>query len=107
MPDACPGCGTVRDYQRDRCAQCPVTGLEKAMQCPAGKLLAHVADLDAMLHCPGFAITADQIDVYEWRALRVLWDERDKYIVDERKRQEAEARSEQHRQSAASQPTRR
>lgn len=62
------------------------------MQSPAGRLLNHVADLDSMLQCPGFAITANDLDMLEWGALRVLWSERSKYEVEMQKQREQEAK---------------
>lgn len=99
MPGACPKCSKLQ-YQRLPCPTCRLTGLERLMQSNPGKLLAHVADLDAMLHCPGFSITPDQIDAVEWMALRVLWEERNKFIEEERRRQEAEQRAAQAAQAA-------
>lgn len=92
MPEKCPKCSKLQ-YQRINCSTCKLVGLERLMQSNAGKLLSHIADLDAMLQCPGFAITMDEIDATEWMALRVLWDERNKYAIEERRRQEAEQRA--------------
>jgi len=71
------------------------------MQSWAGKLLSHVIDLDAMLQCPGFSLTASEIDAVEWLALRVLWSERAKFQEDQAKDREREMRQQQLSQQAA------
>lgn len=65
------------------------------MQSWAGKLLSHVCDLDAMLQCPGFSLTASEIDATEWLALRVLWEERNKFQLEQQKDREREMRQQQ------------
>jgi hypothetical protein len=65
------------------------------MQSAAGRLLVHIADIDAALQLPGFACTFDDIDAESWRALRVLWSERDKYSRERQKDAEMKARSQE------------
>jgi len=100
MPEACPYCSAERQYRRELCDACPTRRLEAAMQSWAGKLLSHVCDLDAMLQCPGFSVSASDIDATEWLALRVLWGERAKFQEDQQKEREREMRQQQLQQQA-------
>jgi hypothetical protein len=84
----CPDVIEIRDedsgdlIRRERCLECKLTNLDAAIaQHPA---LHRVFDLDFALTA-GVSITLQDIDVEEFRALKILRHERDKYQAEQSK----------------------
>jgi hypothetical protein len=83
----CDDAEEIRDsngllLRRERCADCPLDKLDRAVaQDPA---LHRAYDLDFALTA-GIRITLDEIDVEEFRALKVLRIERDKHQAEQLK----------------------
>jgi hypothetical protein len=91
MPEACPGCGVVRKYQRNPCVDCKSVRIDKLFESDAGMLLSRVSELDFYLSA-GIHITLRDISMPEGDALRILREERVKWQEEERDIQEQEAR---------------
>lgn len=85
MPGECPSCGSRR-YFRERCAECPLTKLEDALQSDAGAMLARAAEIRAMSDV-GIQITLGDLTVDEARALIIIQDEATKHEAEKARRQ--------------------
>ena len=58
--------------------RCPIVRLEESLGSPAGALLQRVADFDFMLEA-GFRLGPEDITIEEFRALRIVREEREKF----------------------------
>lgn len=76
-PGACPECGHPK-YERERCADCPHTKMDAALESEVGGLLHAAMALDVSLEA-GYTITLADVTVEEWKALQVLRNERARY----------------------------
>ena len=81
MPSGCDDVREIRDEQdflirRERCATCPLDKLDRAVG--AHPILHRAFDFDFALSA-GIRLTLDEIDVEEFRALKILRLERSKY----------------------------
>lgn len=80
-PRGCDDHMEVRDergllVRRERCATCPLDKLDSAMT--QNPVLHRAFDIDFALRA-GIRLTLDEIDVEEFRALKILRTEQDKY----------------------------
>jgi hypothetical protein len=69
---------------RERCEKCPLNELDSAIS--VNPILTRALDLDFALDV-GVQITLDDIDCEEWRALKTLREERNKYQEERIKRE--------------------
>lgn len=67
------------------CEECPKELLEEYLASDAGRLIAHVVDLDFALQA-GVTVTLAEISYPEFLLLRSLAEERNKYHEEEMKR---------------------
>jgi len=93
-PEACPEAPEpARGFEgrivcADRCRGCPLDALDAAMRSHAGQILRRALDLDAALRC-GIGVPYGEWGAEEFRALKVLRSERDRW---EKEQEEARRR---------------
>lgn len=87
-PHACDEAAEIRDengwlLRRERCEACPLDKLDRAIG--ENVVLIRCFDLDFALNA-GVRLTLNELDVEEWRALKCLRIERDKYQAEQMKK---------------------
>lgn len=63
---------------RERCGDCPLTAFEESMDSGPGVLLRRASDLMFELDA-GFTLSAAEVNVEEYKALQILWSERNRH----------------------------
>lgn len=94
-PDQCPEALTPEVQQSglrpDLCCECPAEKLNKYLASPGGQWISVVVDLDFALQSR-IQVTLSQIGYLEFCLLRLLAEERNKFEVEEIKKQKSHGR---------------
>ena len=94
-PDQCPEALTPEAQQSglrpDLCCECPAEKLNEYLASPGGQWISVVVDLDFALQSR-IQVTLSQISYLEFCLLRLLAEERNKFEVEEIKKQKSHGR---------------